>query len=367
MPISDKQKFKALEQAFEQMNAIKQQRSCWNRLGEEKLQMKIFQDPAAVVQFIKDNNKPGKLGGWPKQNTKSNYYKLVSNVLKATTLAQKKTLLGMLQKDHSLSKKEIEEHFVDKIHSHFMQESHKNLQTYKDDQIMSKADYDNFVSIDDQKQVSRERLAKVTPENVIQHQFDVAHAMMLFCSKIRRNDIATVKFNNISDQDNVTLDEDSTTMRIKKANKTGEENVKVKFAPYIVTYIKMLRDARASKGQDYLFMQTMQFDLKTGEKRENLEPNSHWFGQCFTRHMKSLFDGKALTVKRIRIAWGIKLSESDNRDYQYQLYIEKFMGHTYAVHQQYYNMFKSFEQRLNRIQPDEEGVDPEVAIDSDDE
>jgi len=365
MPISDKQKFKALEQAFEQMHATKQQTGCWNGLKREKLAMKIFQDPAAVIQGIKDNNAPNR-NGWPSENTKSNYYKFVSNLLKATTLEQKRTLLGILKKDR-VSKGEIEEQFVEKIHSHFMQESHKNLQTYKEDQIMSKEDYDNFVSIGDQKRVSRERLAKVTPENVIKHQFDVAHAMMLFCSKIRRNDIATVKFNNISDQDNVTLDEDSTTMRIKKANKTGEENVKVKFAPYIVTYIKMLRDARASKGQDYLLMQTMQFDLKTGKKRENLEPNSHWFGQCLTRHMKSLFDGKALTDKRIRIAWGIKLSESDNGDYQYQLYIEKFMGHTYAVHQQYYNMFKSFEQRLNRIQPDEEGVDPEVAIDSDDE
>lgn len=333
-----------LDVAYERLkpSLARQDVSYHKRLVEENLYYHVLSDPEWVIKKIQESPH------WIEDNTKNNYLKFVSKLLKVFTLEEKRISTGQdFSEDDGgdvglgYSEEEIPALFNDLVHSPYKREIHKIISNVDEEQRMTKKDYDNFVSKRDLERTSIERLKNLTLENIIDRQFDVALAMYIFASNIRRLDIGTTLI--YPQQGNVMLSQDCSEVFIKQCNKSKERNVEIKFSPNVIPYIRMLKDARVKNNQKFLFMKIKECDYKTGEILDT-SPNCDWFGTTFTRRMKKIFD-KNVTNKIIRLSLGIYFSERDNGDYSYQRWIESVFGHSYETHQRFYNAFKTFEQQ----------------------
>ncbi|KAJ3143966.1 hypothetical protein HDU89_001149 [Geranomyces variabilis] len=131
--------------------------------------------------------------------------------------------------------------------------------------------------------------------------------------------------------DNVTLDiENPILIHIKKCNKTDEPDVNIEFYGKLTDTVKMLANTQVAAGKKHLFT-----------KNDGSPSTAEWFNVAFNNAMLKIYSGKSVTLESIRIAIGINLSKDDHGDLEYQDNICRYMGHSYAVHQRFYNMYKN--------------------------
>lgn len=265
---------------------------------------------------------------YPNKHTRSNKVKFLSKVLRNLTSEEKKSLVadGADMSDEMVNatfNKEILEHFTMKM---LTPEEKTSRQKENDEQKMTDLDFENFVPWREIANKIKEISPNLNPENIIENQMVVALIIFWSSDKCLRGDIAKTCFDQNA---NVYIDEECKTITVKSGNKTGRSHT-ITLLANGRKYAKMLLDARKKAGQQYLFC------------KANLEPpTDEWFLNRFADVMEKLFKKRRLTVSRLRQSLGIYLSEKDNGDLEYQRKIENRLDHTYAIHQQYYNRYKS--------------------------
>ncbi|KAI8916682.1 hypothetical protein DFJ77DRAFT_439920 [Powellomyces hirtus] len=276
-----------------------------------------------------------------KIDAQSNYAKMYSKICKNATIEEKAIILG----DTLPKGADVKTYFDEHVHRYFKAHSNDRMkETHIEDvdsQLMSDKNLINYIDMDDMKEKLLEKLKTLNRKNIVANQMIVAFAILIMSNKIRRLDVAMIKFRNIQENDNAILKDDCSGFTIKETTKTKVKNCHIEFSKIIEPYVCMLMKARRARKEDYLFMKV--------QSRQGVgkQPDTHWFGREFKKRLFQMFD-KNVTVSMLRISMGIKLSEKDRGDVKYQRYIESFMGHTYAVHQRYYNLFKSLPGRLEQ-------------------
>ncbi|KNC96066.1 uncharacterized protein SPPG_08458 [Spizellomyces punctatus DAOM BR117] len=306
-----------LDRIQQSPNTKKQDKSRLNQLKGNNL-LSLFQTPEILISRIKEK--------WTNEHTYYNYIKLVSKIARNATRAEKAMILHLAED----AMDDLDSHFTDTFHSHFKNVTFERFKQSKNEaasQEMTQEDIANYVPYSELLAGLKVALTFINEGNIVEHQFLIALGMNLDADKIRRCDIFKAM---ISEDANVMVNNEGKTVFIRKCNKTGEKNVLIQMGNTIQPYVNMLANVRKGNGQDRLFL-----------KPDGSIPTDAWYSDEFSNAMERMF-GKRVTQKRLRISVGMHLSERDNGDHAYQKEIERRMGHTYAVHQRYYNLFKSF-------------------------
>jgi len=156
------------------------------------------------------------------------------------------------------------------------------------------------------------------------YQFLVAALIFLLADRSRRLDIYDTVFEgpgNILREDGIL---------IKEANKTQEIDVLLPFTdPRLKSAVQKLVDARKKRNYNRLFL-----------KLNGDEGTLKWWKEAFKTQMKSLGIGQGLFMGMFRLAYGIKLSKQHDGSLISEQKIEDAMGHSWHVHQLFYNLTK---------------------------
>ena len=180
------------------------------------------------------------------------------------------------------------------------------------------------------KRFTEERDLNSSARSLYQYQFVVVCLIDLLAEKNRRLDIA---FTMLQDGDEVNVilrDNEEYGIFIKKTNKTRERKV---FLPFkdkrLIDAVNILVEHRRKNNKTQLFLK------ENGDSSKN---HSKWFGESFTKVMKTLGVGENLTMGVFRMAYGIHLSEHHDGTAISKKKIEEAMGHSWKVHQLKYNL-----------------------------
>ncbi|DAC81647.1 TPA_asm: YRec [Powellomyces chytrid fungus MELD virus 2] len=219
---------------------------------------------------------------YPNVNTQANYVKCFSTICKHATEDEKKALFGELP-----TNADVNECFKETIHSVFQKYTHDKMKP---------------------RNGQRKDKSETESQKMTKKDFDNYVSMETLLDGLRIALRFINKYNIIEHQF---------------------------FSETIQPYVHMLMKARVANREDFLFM-------KSGSAKDRA-PDFNWFCKAFTRCMERMFNNKTVSMKIVRMSMGILLSKKDNGDLNYQKSIEEFMGHSYAVHRNYYNLYKLYE------------------------